>query len=279
LAGGRNNELRDQAPKELRGGDRSVSEVAEGRWRYIPIRFRENEKKQRAVDSPRIFGKLQARENNSSPLGTDLHRTGHLMADEAAELMARWQQGDQNAATELFRRYANRLVALARTRLSSHVSQRFDPEDVVQSAYRSFFSGAVEGRYDIERGGDLWKLLVSITLHKVQKKVRAHLTQKRNAGQDRSLDAARPGEVAFREMIFAKEPSPIEAVALIDQVEDIMRHLPPPQRRILELRLQGYDFKEIDEATNAGLKSVRRALYELRQTVEALYRQAINPPD
>ncbi len=40
---------------------------------------------------------------------------------------------------ELFQRYAQRLMAFARTRLPSDVSSRVDEEDIVQSVFRSFF--------------------------------------------------------------------------------------------------------------------------------------------
>ena len=33
--------------------------------------------------------------------------------------------------------------------------QKVDPEDVVQSAYRSFFAAASDGHYDLQRAGDL----------------------------------------------------------------------------------------------------------------------------
>jgi hypothetical protein len=58
--------------------------------------------------------------------------------------------------------YANRLIALARSRLSSKLAGRIDPEDVVQSVYRSFFAEARAGRYHLDRGGDLWRLLVAM---------------------------------------------------------------------------------------------------------------------
>src|SRR5947209_1095765 len=93
-------------------------------------------------------------------------RQGGVMESPSADLMARWRDGDQQAAGELFRRYADRLRALARTRLSARLARHVDPEDVVQSAYRSFFSGARSDRYALRRSGDLWRLLVSITLHK-----------------------------------------------------------------------------------------------------------------
>ncbi len=89
----------------------------------------------------------------------------------SAEIVARWRAGDQQAAGALFRRYAERLLALARSRLSSRLARHIDPEDVVQSAYRSFFSGARAGRYVLKRSGDLWRLLVAITLPKLHHQV------------------------------------------------------------------------------------------------------------
>jgi RNA polymerase sigma-70 factor (ECF subfamily) len=62
------------------------------------------------------------------------------MADQPTDnLLERLQKGDQAAAAGLFRRYVDRLIALARSRLRGAMAGRVDPEDVVQSAYRSFF--------------------------------------------------------------------------------------------------------------------------------------------
>jgi RNA polymerase sigma-70 factor (ECF subfamily) len=190
-----------------------------------------------------------------------------MTASTPAELVARWQQGDQQAATELFHRHVHGLVALAQTRLSSKLSQRIDPEDVVQSAYRSFFAGTRDGRYDLQRGGDLWQLLVTITLHKLHNQVRHNLARKRAVNQeqwlDRNLD---PGEMPTAMM--AQEPSPLEAVTLIDEVEQLMRGLNPEQRPILQLRLQGYDLREIANETQFSHRTVCRVLERVRQQLE-----------
>ncbi len=75
----------------------------------------------------------------------------------SADLMARWRGGDQEAAEILFRRYVERLLALARRRMTSELSRRVDAEDVVQSAYRTFFLGVLAGRFiRCGRNGDLW---------------------------------------------------------------------------------------------------------------------------
>src|SRR5262249_27654834 len=109
------------------------------------------------------------------------HRRPPMTADDVSvKLVARWQAGDQQAAAELFHRYAVRLIALASSRLSSRLATRVDPEDLVQSAYRSFFSGAREGQYELQQSGDLWRLLLVITLRKLHDQVRRHTRAKRD---------------------------------------------------------------------------------------------------
>ena len=45
------------------------------------------------------------------------------------ELVARWRNGDQEAASELFHRYFARLLALADSRLSAKLALRANAED------------------------------------------------------------------------------------------------------------------------------------------------------
>ena len=87
-------------------------------------------------------------------------------------LLERFREGDELAAEALFSRYFDRLTSLARSRLSSRLKRRTDPEDIVLSVYRSFFVGARAGRFTLSRGGDLWRLLASITKHKLLRQLR-----------------------------------------------------------------------------------------------------------
>jgi RNA polymerase sigma factor (sigma-70 family) len=191
------------------------------------------------------------------------------MADQDAtlQLVARWRSGDQQAADELFRRYAEQLVGFARSRLSAKVAQRVDPEDVVQSAYRSFFAAARAGRYELERGGDLWRLLVSITLHKLHDQVKHNSRVKRALERERAV-----GDVGKLDnlpaLILAHDPSPLEAMALAEEVEELMRELEPVQRRMLELRLQGYNLDEIAADTCRSVRTVSRILDRVKQRLE-----------
>ena len=189
------------------------------------------------------------------------------MADEwSGKLLARWREGDEQAAAELFQRYADRLTALARSRLSSRVNRRIDPEDVVMSAYRSFFAGARAGRFEVERGGDLWRLLVVLTLHKLYRQVKHNARQKR--ALQRELPADANGWADLESQMFARQPSPLEAAALADHLEQIMSRLEPLQRRMLELRLQGFSLFEIAAQCQRTERTVRRLLDQVKQWLE-----------
>jgi RNA polymerase sigma factor (sigma-70 family) len=184
--------------------------------------------------------------------------------DRSGDLVARWRQGDHQAAAELFQRYADRLIALARSRLSAKLTHRLDPEDIVQSAYRSFFADARDGRYDLQRGGDLWRLLVAITLNKLHDQLRRHTTKKRAVGAEHTF-GTEDSLLGIQPNVLAREPSAEEAVALVDEMQRVMERLPALHRRILELRLLGHDAEEIASETQVSRRSVFRVLDAIKE--------------
>lgn len=183
---------------------------------------------------------------------------------ESAELFSRLRDGDKQSADELFDRYAARLIALARARLSPRILKRVDAEDVAQSAWRSFFVGAAAGRFSVERGGDLWRLLVTITLHKLHRQVRRHTAERRNVGAEEPLDLVEESLILHDN----HQPRPEEAVALVDELEAVMFPLDELARRVLELRLRGEHIEAIATATGRSERTVRRKLVEIRQGLQ-----------
>ena len=177
----------------------------------------------------------------------------------SVELLARYRAGNPDAATLLFERYVERLTRLARTRLSPRLAARTDPEDIVLSAWRSFFIAAREGRFDLQRSGDLWRLLVAITLRKVYRQARHHSADKRAVALEATGNRVDPQFAPDR------EPTPDEAAALHDELEWLMGRLSPFARRVLELRLQGELLAEIAADTGRAERSVRRALADIRE--------------
>jgi RNA polymerase sigma factor (sigma-70 family) len=189
--------------------------------------------------------------------------------DEAsAELVSRWQSGDEAAANELFRRYADRLLALAQNRLSSRLATRVDAEDVVQSVYRSFFANARAGRYLLEHSGDLWRLLVVITLNKVRGQAVHHQADKRALDRERPLESGTADWHGLPVTALTRQPTPLDAAALADELEHFMRDLEPKHRQVFELRLQGYTMEEIADACGRSVRTVKRVLSLIRESLE-----------
>ena len=147
------------------------------------------------------------------------------------------------------------------------MSSRLDPEDVVQSACRSFFAGARDGRFDLQRGGDLWRLLVAITLHKLHHQIRRNRASKRAVERERgfgSEDSLFAGQAA----LLAQGPSPAEAAALTDELGQLMGRLKPLHRRVLELRLQSYTIEEIAADTERSERRVYCVLEEVKEELK-----------
>jgi RNA polymerase sigma-70 factor (ECF subfamily) len=186
------------------------------------------------------------------------------MADqESAELLERCRRGDQQAAGELVDRFTERLLALARGQISQKLARRIDAEDVLQSVYRTFFAGAREGDYVLRRPGDLWRLLSAITVHKLQRQVEHHTAEKRSVEKETHFGGA--GSLRGVEpQLYAREPSPLEAAALVDEVDRLLRELKPLHRQMVEMRLQGHALREIAAATNRSERLVRHVLEQVK---------------
>jgi RNA polymerase sigma-70 factor (ECF subfamily) len=189
------------------------------------------------------------------------------MDNDSVELVERFRQGDQRAADELFHRYVGRLTALAHKRLSERLARRVDPDDIVQSAYRSFFVHARDGAYSIQESGDLWKLLAVITLNKLRRQVERNTAGKRAMAHEQSFQVD-SSMVGMGPEMVTREPSPDDAVALIEEVEELKRGLTPSQVQMLELRLQGYTVDEIAAQVNRSERGVRRLLDKIKDRLQ-----------
>jgi RNA polymerase sigma-70 factor, ECF subfamily len=170
-------------------------------------------------------------------------------------------QGEADRAD--FERFTRRLVGLARTQLDARLQHKIDPEDVVQSAYKSFFLRYGQGALAAEGWDGLWGLLTVITLRKCADRVRYHRAERR----DLSREAG--GDEPWRDAA-GREPTPEEAVALAETVEGLLRELDGDERPIVEMSLQGYSTQEISEQLGRAERSVRRLRERVRKQLERL---------
>lgn len=189
-----------------------------------------------------------------------------MTESSSKELVHRLEAGSSAAATRIHDRYVRRLIALARSRLSPRLAARLDPDDVVQSAYRSFFMHARDGAYVFERAGDLWCLLAQITLHKLHGQIEHQTAQRRNPDREVSQDE-------HLHPFMSAEPTSEAVVAAIDQLRVIMQRLNETERRILSQRLQGKSIPEIATDIQRSQRTVRRILQELEELMVREFRR------
>jgi RNA polymerase sigma factor (sigma-70 family) len=190
---------------------------------------------------------------------------------ESAQLLARCVAGDSLAEAALFERYVVRLTLLARSRLSQRLASRVDPEDIVLSAYRSFFLAARQQRFDLRHSGDLWRLLVKITLAKVVDQAEFHRAQRRTVEREQpQVSSEQPDDWLT---VLARDPSPAEVAQAIEELERLLAALPPLGGQVVQLRLQGYRQDEIAEQLHCAERTVRRWLERAGEMLTRAERQ------
>lgn len=179
-------------------------------------------------------------------------------------LLNLWRAGDQQAAQQLFDRYVDRLVALARRRLSQRLARRVDAEDIVQSVFRTFFARAKEGKFALQDQDDLCKLLFRITVHKTLRQVAFHTAARRDLGAETELNRDAPEAAQF----LAEEPTPEAVNGFLDQMEHFLGRLRSQERQILELRMQGVTHEKIAEQLGTYERKVYRVMERIRELAE-----------
>lgn len=178
-------------------------------------------------------------------------------------LLRRYRDGEADAATALYVRYAKRLQLLARAQAGKDLAIRIDPEDVVQSVFRTFFRRVAAGHYAIPDGEELWKLLLVIALNKVRELGVYHRAAKRDVGNTAPL-------VAALEQLMGQRTAHDESFAVLRMtVDDILRDLSDVQKRMILLRIEGHGVDHIAQVTERAKRSVERVLQAFRARLQA----------
>src|SRR5262249_40820374 len=152
--------------------------------------------------------------------------------DSFAALMEQLRSGEDEAAREVFRRFARQLVGLARRRVAQALAHHVDPEDVVQSAFKSFFVRQREGKFRVASWNSLWGLLTLIPLRKWVDRVEYLRAERRDVGRE--------VRAAGWQLAPDREPRPQEAAILAETIDQLWRAADADERPVLELSLEGH---------------------------------------
>lgn len=186
-----------------------------------------------------------------------------------AELMAQLRKGENQAAAHVFHRFASRLVALARKQLDPKILQKVDPEDVMQSVFRSFFTRNAAGQLgEFESWDNLWGMLVVMTQRKCGRRIDYFHAARRDVQLE--VQGQPPEEQSRSDWgISDDEPTPSEAAMLTETIERLMKFLQGRHREILALSLQGYSAPEISAQVSCTERTVYRVLDRVKEWLES----------
>lgn len=194
------------------------------------------------------------------------------MQSESVRLLLEYVRGNESSAQEIFDRYVVRLIDLAEAQIGEVLLGKVESEDIVQSAYRSFFRRARENDILLKRSGDLWRVLAAFTVNKSRSHIEKALAAKR--------DPSRETDLAAIQQLVADAPTEEELLVLADFVQHFLEGLSPRNRLIVFLRLQGESVDGIVaaladpppeskvQAQTVAAATVRRVLRDAKQNLE-----------
>jgi DNA-directed RNA polymerase specialized sigma24 family protein len=202
---------------------------------------------------------------------------GSVMSGDGT--VTRWvrqlETGDQDAARQLWQRYYQELVELARARLGSTPRRVRDEEDVALSVLRCLYDGATRGQYAaLVNRQELWQLLAAITVRKVIDHQRRLTKQKRGGGRVRGDSVLQDGNgdssgAGFDEILGDATTPEILATAA-EEFQRLMALLVDDRlRQIAQFKLDGFTNEEIAQRFGLTCRSIERKLQQIRKAWEA----------
>jgi RNA polymerase sigma-70 factor (ECF subfamily) len=168
-------------------------------------------------------------------------------------LLDAYRAGNDDAATQLFHRYYQRLTGLARRHLGWELQGVEDSADLALSVFETVFRRCRSEQVVIQPDQSLWPLLAAITLNKARNRQKFHHRMRRDRSRQTSLADRDP---------LQSGPAPDDAVILKELVEQLVQSFESKRRQqILRLLLEGQPISEIASQLDIS----ERTVYKTRE--------------
>jgi RNA polymerase sigma-70 factor (ECF subfamily) len=176
-------------------------------------------------------------------------------------LVKQLNMGASSAAARLDEAYRSKLCQLVEREMNRRFRRREDPEDVVQSAFRTFYRRNARGEFHIDSTVDLWRLLETITRHKMLKHVEKHDAGKRTLRRE---------EYPNGDCLHGQAPTPEEVAIAADLMEKTLAGLDETYVKVFHLRLANCTEEEIGVKLGCTRAFVRTKLERIRDRLRRL---------
>jgi RNA polymerase sigma factor (sigma-70 family) len=182
-----------------------------------------------------------------------------------ATLLARARGGDRAALDEIARTYEPKLRLVARVLLGPALRPYLDSVDLVQSVHKSLLVGLRDQKFAFDTSDDLLALALTLVRRKVARQWRRLQRQQRLSGETGAL-----ADLAYTLTALSRpQDDPAQAAQFNDSVAQLCRNLNEAERRLLELRLEGYTPAECAAELKLSAVAFRVRLTRLRQRLRA----------
>lgn len=176
--------------------------------------------------------------------------------ESGGEFLRRLEAGDKSALERVYRDFADRLLQLAERQIGDQLRPFYAPEDAAMSALGSFCRRTAEGAYRFDHAGAVWRLLQTITVHKICREATRHRREIRaKTGNDVSDLASR-------------EPSHEEVIEYAEAIQAFLSRFTPRDAEILQLWLEGLSSVEIAQRVGWSRWTVDRVTKATRDWID-----------
>ena len=154
------------------------------------------------------------------PTGDELPEEFH--DDETRALVERAQGGDVDALNDLFQRYHQTMVEVARRKLGPRLRMKEDPDDLAQTTFREATRDFSQYRYQGE--GSLLRWLMQILKNKIRDRAEFYTAGKRDFSRERAIEAPDDDGAAARTPFdFASHDLSVTQAVQRDENFEILR--------------------------------------------------------
>lgn len=178
-------------------------------------------------------------------------------------------EGVTRAQQDLWDRYFQRVVALARRKLEGVRRTAEDEEDVAVSVLKSLFLRIGTNRLPVLRDrNNLWPLLVKITACKAVNLRNRNAAAKRGGrkhrrGSTSPLKGSRDAAWQIDELV-AQEPTPQFSALVAEEYEQLLTALPESLRLVAQRKVEAYTNAEIAAELGVVERTIERKLKLIR---------------
>jgi RNA polymerase sigma-70 factor (ECF subfamily) len=193
-----------------------------------------------------------------------------MEAERDAELVSRFNAGDESAFVEIVSRYRSKMFSIALCHLRNHA----DAEEITQDTFIRAHRGLARFRGDSSLA--TWLHRIAFNLSRNRHKY--NFCRRRHATLSLDCPFSDDNQATFSELIACDEPSPArEATSseFNELVNDCMTRLSGRQREILMMRNgMNQSYRDISRRLGISIGTVKSRIGRARESLRALITEA-----